>query len=143
MQYPESMNIGGQNIKVQLLDNPLYQFHVCPTCKNPFNGEPFQFPVPTGESKACPACGCEHTQPMDNTYVFGQFVVKENTLKAWHNDAIADVCGTCFVHETMEAIDSIFDLKLNHTQITTIASALYQAFTSGGVSFVEGPKTIQ
>ena len=137
MRYPSNMNIGGQNIKVELLDQPLYQFHVCPHCRDLFTGQPFRFPVPTGETKTCPACGATDTQPQDNTYVFGQFLVKDNTLKTWHNDDISDVCGTCFVHETIEAIDSIGDLKLNHTQITTLASLLYQAFSSGAVSFGE------
>ena len=100
MIYPTSMNIAGQTIDVKILDNPLYQMHVCPNCKNPYTSEPYRFPVPTGESKICPACGCEHTQPVDNTYVFGQYVVKDNVLKTWHSDKIPDVCGTCFVHET-------------------------------------------
>lgn len=135
MRYPTSMNIIGQTVGVELKDNPLYQMHVCPHCRNPYTSEPFKFPVAFGESKTCPACGATDTQPLDNTYVLGQFVVKENVIKTWHDDSIADVCGTCFVHETIEAIDSIGDLKLNHTQITTLASALYQAFTSGKVSF--------
>lgn len=142
MIYPASMNIAGQTIDVKILDNPLYQMHICPNCKNPYTSEPYRFPVPTGESKACPACGCEHTQPVDNTYVFGQYVVKDNVLKTWHSDKIPDVCGTCFVHETIEAIDSIGDLKLNHTQITSLASMLYQAFTSGGVDFSKKSESV-
>lgn len=131
MRYPESMQIIGQEVKVDLLPKPLYQFHICPKC------EGYRFPVPTGTSKACPACGCEETRPVDNTYVLGQYVVPENKIKNWHsNDPnLRKMCETSFVHETIEAIDSICDLKLKHPQITTLAAALYQAFSTGKVDF--------
>ena len=42
---------------------------------------------------------------------------------------------TNFIHEVIEAVNSLGDLKLNHTQITSLAGDLYQAFTSGGINF--------
>lgn len=134
MRYPKSMQIIGQTVNVEILDKPLYQFHTCPNC------ESYRFPVSlNAKDKACPACGCAETRPVDNTYVLGQFVVRDNTIKNWHSDNpnLKQVCETSFVHETIEAIDSICDLKLRHTQITTLAAALYQAFSTGAVTFVD------
>ena len=58
MKYPKSMKILGQEVAVNIIDQPLYQRHICPKCE--FKGESFSFPVPTGTSKACPtraSCG--------------------------------------------------------------------------------------
>ena len=142
MKYPKSMTILGQEVAVNIIDQPLYQRHICPKCV--FKGENFSFPVPTGTSKACPACGCEETIPVENSYVLGQFAVKENAITNWHNEEylksfphVREVCETSFVHETVEAINSIGDLHLPHQTITTLASMLYQAFSTGGVDFAE------
>jgi hypothetical protein len=141
MNYPKQMIIGGQTIGVEILDTPLYQFYECPKCtmwKNKDESErAYRFHVPYGTKQPCPACGCERVQPVDNTYVLGQYLVRENRIKNWHSTdaSLQQVCETSFVHETIEAIDSIMDLKLNHTQITTLASSLYQAFNTGGVNF--------
>ena len=132
MRYPESMQILGQTVCVELLPKPLYQMHSCPKCDG------YKFPVPMGgKEKTCPACGCEETRPVNNTYILGQYVVPENRIKNWHSNdpALRQMCETSFVHETIEAIDSICDLKLKHPQITTLAAALYQAFSTGNVSF--------
>ena len=135
MKYPKSMTILGQEVAVNIIDQPLYQRHICPKCV--FKGENFSFPVPTGTSKACPACGCEETIPVENSYVLGQFAVKDNAITNWHDDRFKDVCETSFVHETIEAINSICDLRLPHQTITTLAAAIKQAFTTGGVDFAE------
>ena len=137
MKYPTSMKILGQEIGVDIIPTPLYQMHRCPKCIMP-NGSMYSFPVTTGsDSKACPACGFEDTIPVENSYVLGQFSVKKNQITNWHDDEFADVCETSFVHETIEAINSICDLKLPHQTITTMAAALKQAFSTGGVNFAE------
>ena len=136
-QYPSKMNVVGQTIPVKIIEHPLYTWSTCPHCKDAATGEPYSFIVPFGEAKACPACGCAETQPRENSYVFGQFDVRDNTITNWHQDEYSDVCGTSFVHETIEAINSVNDLKLNHTQITALAANIYQAFSSGGVQFAE------
>ena len=136
MRYPKSMKILGQEVGVNIIPTPLYQKHKCPNCI--VHGAMLEFPVPTGsESKACPACGCENTIPVENSYVLGQFSVKKNQITNWHDADYADVCETSFVHETIEAINSICDLKLPHQTITTLAAALKQAFTTGEVDFAE------
>jgi hypothetical protein len=135
MNYPSQMTIVGQTVPVSIIDTPLYTFATCPTCKDPSTNEPYTFIVDYGAEAVCPACGCTHCQPRENSYVFGQFDVLQNKITNWHSDAYSDVCGTSFVHETIEAINSINDIKLNHTQITTLAANIYQAFSSGGVAF--------
>ena len=136
MKYPKSMKILGQEVGVSIVDKPIYQKHTCPVCM--FNGAHLEFPVPFGsEDKACPACGCENTIPVKNSYVLGKFSVRENAITNWHDESYKDVCETSFVHETIEAINSICDLKMPHQTITTLAAAIKQAFTTGGVNFAE------
>ena len=138
MRYPKEMTILGQKVPVKVQDKPLYQFYVCPHCNK--NGYSYQFHLGVNDAKKCPACGCEDVQPVQNKYVLGQFDVPESTVKLFFNEQVRDMCEVNVVHETIEAIDSICDLKLPHQTITTLAAALYQAFKSGGVDFSTDPE---
>lgn len=131
MKYPKKMNILGQEVSVELVDTPLYQMHSCPNCAG------YRFPVGHGKERKCPSCGSEDTRPIDNTYVLGQYSGTKSEIKNWHSDQHKQVCETSFVHETIEAINSICDLKLPHQTITTLSAALYQAFSTGDVAFGE------
>ena len=74
-------------------------------------------------------------QVAKNQFVIGEYHPLDRTMKCYHSEAHKDTCGESFVHETVEAIDALYDLNLPHQTITTLATALYQAYTSGGVSF--------
>jgi hypothetical protein len=98
MQYPDKMQIGGNTINVEVLNEPIRKVD-------------------------------------DLTYVIGEYHPIARTMKCYHSEAHKDTCGESFVHETVEAIDSLYDLGLPHQTITTLATALYQAYSSGSVSF--------
>lgn len=138
MIYPKKMTISGQDVHVEIIEHPLYRVFVCPHCIDASKGEPYSFHVPYGvEGKNCPACGRADTQPKDYSYIFGQYSPLRNEIKNWHNDHpnMKQVCETSFVHETIEAINSICDLQLPHQTIATLASQLYQAYSTGKVDF--------
>lgn len=67
--------------------------------------------------------------------VMAQYDPQTTTISLMHNPDKPAVGGSNFIHEVIEAADCHGDLQLTHTQISTLASALYQAFTSGGVNF--------
>lgn len=137
MNYPKRMTILGQDVEVKILPQPLYQMYTCPHCKNPNNQEAYTFPQLLDGDVECPACHCKEVQPRNNMYVFGQYLVRKNEIQNFHDDDMKQVCETSFIHETIEAINSITDLKLPHQTITTLAAAIYQAFSTGGVDFSE------
>lgn len=100
MRYPEQMQIGGNNIPVEVLAEPIRQ--VGP-----------------------------------HSYVIGEYHPLTRAMKIYHTDSNVKMCGENFVHETIEAINGLYDLNLPHQTITTLATALYQAYSSGNVSFAE------
>lgn len=67
--------------------------------------------------------------------VLAQYDPQTTTISLMHVPDKPGIGGSNFVHEVIEAIDVHGDLKLNHTQISTLASGLYQAFVSGEVNF--------
>ena len=77
----------------------------------------------------------KQTGPM--SYIIGSYSPLSRGMVCYHNDDLIDTCGENFTHETVEAINSLYDLKLDHQTITTLATALYQAFASGEVSFTK------
>lgn len=137
MKIPNTIAVKGHLIKVETQDTPLYQFYVCPNCVNPRTNEPLQFRADYNGSKVCPACGREDTQPVWNTYVLGHYIPYENKIRCFVSDEphLVGTLETNFIHEVIEAVNSLGDLKLNHTQITSLAGDLYQAFKSGGINF--------
>lgn len=131
MNIPKKMNILGQTVNVNIVDKPLYQMHTCPKCNC---GE---FPIGDTTAHVCPCCGNESIMPVDNSYVLGQYNTRTGEITQWMNDNYKDVCETSLIHESIEAINSICDLKLPHQTITTLAAALYQAYSSGEVNFAQ------
>jgi len=71
----------------------------------------------------------------EELYITGQYDPLTDTIKVFHMDDKPSIGGHNFVHEIIEAINSHGDLQMNHTQISTVASALYNTFTNAGVSF--------
>ena len=71
----------------------------------------------------------------EEMFIMGEYEPRTTTLK------VVDVpekpsIGQCnFIHEVIEGINYHADLKINHTQITTLASSLYQCFSGAGLSF--------
>jgi len=70
----------------------------------------------------------------DKFYI-GKFEPLANAITVYHDDKIADVSHETFVHELIEAADVIYELKLPHATIQTLSAALYQALSTGAVSF--------
>lgn len=67
--------------------------------------------------------------------VLAQYDPQTTTISLMHVPDKPGIGGSNFIHEVIEAIDVHGDLQLNHTQISTLASGLYQAFVSGEVNF--------
>jgi hypothetical protein len=71
--------------------------------------------------------------------VLAQYDPQTTTISLMHvPDKPAIGMSNC-LHEIIECIDVHADLKLNHTQISTLASGLYQALASGGFNFSDNP----
>ena len=67
--------------------------------------------------------------------VLAQYDPQTTTISLMHVPDKPAVGGSNLLHEIIEAIDIHGDLQLNHTQISTLASGLYQALVSGEVNF--------
>ena len=67
--------------------------------------------------------------------VLAQYDPQTTTISLMHVPDKPGIGGSNFIQEVIEAIDVHGDLQLNHTQISTLASGLYQAFVSGEVNF--------
>ena len=60
---------------------------------------------------------------------FGYY--KSNEHEIWINGNFPiDIQHSTFIHELIEAIDTMWELKLKHSQIVALENGLYQAFTS-------------
>ena len=65
----------------------------------------------------------------DGYNLLGQYTHSKGIIE--YNAAMLDsLKPTTVLHEIIEAIDRHADLKMNHTQITTLASSLAQAFAT-------------
>lgn len=62
--------------------------------------------------------------------VLGRYTPKDQKIVLYDNPTKPDVAASNFIHETIEAIDCLGDLQMNHTQISTLSSALHQVFGS-------------
>ena len=67
--------------------------------------------------------------------VLAQYDPQTTTISLMHVPDKPAVGGSNLLHEIIEAIDVHGDLQLNHTQISTLASGLFQALVSGEVNF--------
>lgn len=61
--------------------------------------------------------------------ILGRYTPSKQEIILYHNEAKPSIAQSNFIHETIEAIDLLGDLKLNHTQISTLSSALHQVLT--------------
>ena len=73
----------------------------------------------------------------DGKKVVGMFRPLTNAITVCNAHGKDDIAGEAFVHELCEAADVIYDLKLPHQTIQTLSAALYQALSSGEVSFAK------
>lgn len=60
--------------------------------------------------------------------ILGRYTPKDQTIVLYNNPSKPEVAASNFIHETIEAIDCLGDLQMNHTQISTLSSALHQVF---------------
>lgn len=70
---------------------------------------------------------------VDDTHIdrtVGYFHPNMNEIGVFYDKDRPDNFGATLIHEYIEAVDSYCDLKLNHTQISTLASGLHQAMSS-------------
>lgn len=58
--------------------------------------------------------------------VLGRYTPSAQTIVLYNNLDKPSIAVSNFIHETIEAIDCLGDLQLNHTQISTLSSALHQ-----------------
>ncbi len=65
----------------------------------------------------------------------GAYYSRAKEIACTHDNTSPSTYGENFVHEVMEAANDINDLQLSHQTITTMAAALFQAFSSGKVNF--------
>lgn len=70
--------------------------------------------------------------------VLAQYDPQTTTISAYHNPEKPAIFGSNMIHELIEFADVHSDLKLNHTQISTLASVLYQALVNGEFDFSKG-----
>ena len=67
--------------------------------------------------------------------VLGSYTPSKAKIVLFHNPNKPEVAASNFIHETIEAIDCLGDLQMNHTQISTLSSALHQVFDN--ISYAE------
>ena len=71
-----------------------------------------------------------------NDTIIGNYIPTKKEIICSHmRDMSSTTFGENFVHEVMEAANDINDLGLSHQTITTLASSMFQAFSSGKVNF--------
>ena len=63
---------------------------------------------------------------------------KTDVVLAQYDPQKPAIFGSNMIHELIEFADVHSDLKLNHTQISTLASVLYQALVNGEFDFSKG-----
>ncbi len=100
MFYPKQVHVCGHNIDVAIQNTPI-------------------------------ASG-EMIQNQDGTFqqamYLGRYDPSNLEIRIYHNSDKPSVGECNFMHEVIEAIDCHADLKLDHTQISTLSSMLYQVW---------------
>lgn len=71
--------------------------------------------------------------------VLAQYDPQTTTISLMHVPGKPAIGMSNCLHEIIECIDVHADLKLNHTQISTLASGMYQALASGKFNFSDTP----
>lgn len=62
--------------------------------------------------------------------ILGRYDPAVQQIRLYNNPEKPSIAESNFVHELIEAVDVMNDLKLNHTQISTLASSLHQILTT-------------
>lgn len=132
MRYPTNMTIAGLDVPVKTQNAPVYTVYVCPSCKDPNTGDPLQLYLNTTTGQSCPCCGITAIQPTGQ-HVYGTYNILDNKITICTSSE--QIGGLNLVHETIEGINDICDLNMDHTQISTLGAMLYKAFASGKVDF--------
>lgn len=70
--------------------------------------------------------------------IIGSYHFEDKVIRLTHLDTSPTTAGENLVHEIIEAANHIYDMKLPHQTISTLAAGLFQALHSGGVNFGTG-----
>ena len=62
--------------------------------------------------------------------VLGRYTPSKQEIVLYNNPDKPEIATSNFIHETIEAIDCLGDLQLNHTQISTLSSAFHQVLSN-------------
>lgn len=127
MRYPKEMMVAGQRIPVTYFDDYIYREYKCVECG-----------LVADYSEEHPTCckACKSTKlAYTGQVVTGAYDGGASLMKITMMDDRDDIVGVNLTHETIEAVNSICDLHLTHTQISVLGATLYQAFASGEVDF--------
>lgn len=73
----------------------------------------------------------------DGKHIVGKYVGRDHELHVVDDGAHKELSGETFVHELIEAANSIYQLNMDHRVIATLGVGLYQALSSGKVSFAD------
>ena len=138
MRYPSSMSIAGIDVPVTVSNEPIYTLYKCPTCRDPDTQEALTLYLKSGET-TCPCCGCAIVQPTGQ-YTYGAYSVADNNISICASTE--QMGGLNLVHETIEGINDLCDLQMDHTQISTLGAMMYKAFASGKVDFTPRSETV-
>ncbi len=132
MRYPTNMNIAGIDVPVHVQASPVYTLYKCPVCKDADTKEALVVYLREHEDIACPCCD---TTQLQNTqlFIWGKYdILNCDIAISAPNEQVG---GMNLVHETIEGINSLCDLGIDHTAISTLGTMLYKAFASGCVDF--------
>lgn len=69
--------------------------------------------------------------------ILGRYDPAIQQILLYNNPEKPSIAESNFVHEVIEAVDKMNDLKLNHTQISTLASSLHQILTTREYDYAE------
>jgi hypothetical protein len=129
MRYPTEMRINEVVVPVTYVTEPVRVWYTCTQCNSQHGFKP-------GEEHVCPVCKSTWMK-YDELYANGVYNYRDVAITLTDNGKEAMV-GFNLVHETIEAINALCDLCLDHTQISTLGMNLYGAFSSGRVDFTPG-----
>lgn len=126
MKRPTQMKISEVVVPVKYINEPVMRFYNCAQCGT-------EVPLPPGQERVCSTCGSKWLT-YSNAYANGMYDVEDVAITLNANTS-EQILGFNFVHETIEAINALCDLGMDHTQISTLGMNLYGAFASGKVDF--------
>lgn len=69
--------------------------------------------------------------------VLGRYDPAMQQITLFHNEEKPCIAEANYIHEVIEAIDTLGDLKLNHTQISALASSLHQVLKTQEFDYAE------